>query len=165
MIIGIGGVSNSGKSALAKLIMDSFDSGKAVVICQDDFTLPIDKIRKTGDHIDWESPQSVDFKRYQETLKEASSRYEVVIAEGLMAFHSSELFDIYDKKIYVTISKSEFVKRKRNDLRWGKEPEWYIEHIWESFLKYGQPKNESDIMIIDGEKTIELPAVLNFLST
>jgi len=44
MIIGIGGISNSGKSNLAGRLKSYFKDKKVSVLCQDDYAFPKDKI-------------------------------------------------------------------------------------------------------------------------
>jgi hypothetical protein len=70
---------------------------------------------------------------------------------------------LYDRKLFVEIDRDTFMKRKHFDFRWGKEPDWYIEHIWESFLKYGQPPQDEDLIFIDGTKKFDVPAILSRL--
>ena len=70
MIIGIGGVSNSGKSGLARLIGTLYDHKTISILCQDDFTKP--NLPYIKDHIDWELPETMDFELlYKTILKEA----------------------------------------------------------------------------------------------
>ena len=69
MIIGIGGVSRSGKSTLAALIYRLYTEGgqTAIVLAQDDFVFPTEQIPKirngSEEEIDWEIPESIDFQR------------------------------------------------------------------------------------------------------
>ena len=44
-----------------------------------------------------------------------------------------------------------FYKRKREDTRWGKEPDWYIDYIWDSYLKYGRLRDsDSKTLYVHG---------------
>lgn len=164
MIIGIGGVSNAGKSSLAKQLQRALSPVSIAIICQDNYTIPTNKIRKTGDHIDWEAPQSIDFKAFRTAISEAGKSHDHVIAEGLLALFDNETTALYDKLIYLKISKETFFNRKQLDLRWGKEPEWYIKHIWQSFERYGMIQNGvSDVLVIDAEKPFDINAVTEYL--
>ena len=89
---------------------------------------------------------------------------DVVIAEGLMALYDTSTNALYDTCFFIEISKAAFLKRKAEDLRWGREPDWYLEHIWESFQRYGQPgPGLPGWMALNGEKGLNWPEVLDFL--
>ena len=139
MVIGIGGVSRSGKSTLARMVVNYFrDSGKtAIVLYQDDFVFPTNRIPKIKDKVDWEHPASLNHDLLWETAQFYRERFEVVIIDGFLAFHDARLQ--YDKRVFVSVSKETFLLRKENDLRWGEIPRWFFEHIWESYLLYGVP--------------------------
>ncbi len=157
MIIGIGGVSNAGKTTLANRIKESLAPLKVKTLCQDDFANPVDQIPMINDHVDWEIPKSIDMSLYFRQVLEDSKKYDVIIAEGLFAFCDERIVRHYDKKIFITISKETFFKRKSKDFRWGKEPEWYMNHIWESHFKSGtQNTMDKNTLILSGEKPVDL---------
>ncbi len=165
MIIGIGGVSNSGKSALADRLKSAFQTKSVAVVCQDDFTIPAQKIRKTGDHIDWENPQSMDFKNFRRVIIDVAKDHEIAIAEGLMVFYDPEVNRLFDKRIFVDLPYEVFARRKSADLRWGKEPGWYIDHIWNSFLQFGQPPQYGQPVIhIDGTQPFDVQQIVDELT-
>lgn len=141
MVIGIGGGSRSGKSTLARMLVNHFrDSGKtAIVLYQDDFVFPTTQIPKVRDKVDWEHPLSVNHDLLWETAQFYIERFEVVIIDGFLAFHDERLRERYDKRIFVSVSRETFLERKENDLRWGYIPRWFFDHIWESYLLYGIP--------------------------
>ena len=57
-----------------------------------------------------------------------------------------------DKRLYIRISKEAFLSRKTLDNRWEDEPDWYIEHIWESHFLIGLvPLGIDHMMQLDGE--------------
>ena len=148
MIIGIGGISNSGKSKLAEKIKNHYSDKSVLVLCQDNFAVPTGKIPKINDHTDWEIPASIDFDRFYEKILEEISHYDIVIDEGLFVFYEQRLNQLYDKMIYLSISEETFIKRKKKDLRWGKEPEWYIKHIWENHHLYFEKISKRKHMLI-----------------
>ncbi|MCF6183694.1 MAG: AAA family ATPase [Bacteroidales bacterium] len=164
MIIGIGGCSNSGKSALAEKIDNFFNVRKVKVLCQDDFVKRRDFLTEINGHIDWELPSTIKFDEYLNAVKKAAEKNDLVICEGLFAFWFDELNELYNKKIFLKLDKKTFFERKQKDLRWGKEPDWYIEHIRQSYLKYGQlnlPKENT--LFIDASKNIDFDEVINFI--
>jgi uridine kinase len=165
MIIGIGGVSNAGKSTLAKKIRELYSGKKVRILCQDDFVKPHYELPKIHEHIDWEVPESIDFAFYKSQIISASKTCDIVIAEGLFAFWDKSLSALYDKKIFVNISEKTFRERKKRDLRWGKEPQWYIDHIWNSYLKYGKiEQGLHNFLYLSGEKEYSGSKILSFLN-
>ena len=131
-IIGIGGISRSGKSFLAREVA-SFLSGSergVKVLDQDDFVMPEGRIPVIRNHVDWESPDSIDFEKFKTAITDSAQKHDFVIAEGLMVFWYPDVFQLFDYTIFIQLNRAEFIMRKQSDLRWGEEPDWYIDHIW-----------------------------------
>lgn len=165
MVIGIGGISNSGKSHLAENLVNHFRNRSTKIISQDDFVLPKEEIPQIIDHIDWETPQSINFIKFEQSILDSIKSHDFVIVEGIFAFYDKKINDLYDKKLFIEISKETFLDRKIKDDRWGIEPAWYMDHIWKSYLKFGQPKKKlKDIYYLDGNQDIILSDILQYLS-
>ncbi|GAB4313123.1 MAG: hypothetical protein Kow00127_04020 [Bacteroidales bacterium] len=165
MVIGIGGVSNSGKSYLAEKIREALPGKSVRILCLDHFVFPEEQQSKIENHIDWEIPESLDFDAFREAIEESEDVYDIVIAEGLMVFWNKKIDRLIDRHIFITLPEEVFKERKRHDMRWGKEPEWYISHIWDSYLKYGTlPEDTDDALVIDGTKEFNIPAVISWLN-
>lgn len=162
MIIGIGGVSRSGKSSLAEgLARHCRAKGKRVaIIHQDAYVHPEADIPRIRDRVDWEAPASIDFTSFGEAIGESARTNDVVIAEGLLAFYDEAVDRRYDHRFFLEIGHDTFRERKGRDDRWGDEPDWYIEHIWESYLRFGQPRDPEQVVFIDGEKEPDWPRIL-----
>lgn len=164
MIIAIGGSSTAGKSTLAAKIGEVYDHKRVKILCQDSYVKPENEIPRIRGHIDWEVPESIDFDRFYRAIVFANMQYEVVIVEGLMIYYNRRTVDLFNKRLFVEIDKETFFKRKSRDLRWGKEPQWYMEHIWDSYLKYGRvPKMLNDVFTVDGRHSINVYSVIKFL--
>jgi nicotinamide/nicotinate riboside kinase len=163
MIIAIGGVSTAGKTTLAGQLRNFFHNKKVSILCQDDFVKPVEQIPLIENRIDWESPDSIDHIRFREAIVAEKRENDIVIVEGLMVFWDPLTQALFDKNVFIGISNSLFRKRKNSDYRWGNEPDWYVEHIWQSYLQYGLPKNTENIVTVDGNKRIELTPILNYL--
>ena len=164
MVIGIGGISNSGKSLLANKIAQHFSEQSVKVLCQDDFAIPTPDIPKIKNHADWEIPDSINFDRFYNEILKVRKAFEIVIDEGLFVFYEERLNRLYDKMIYLSISKETFLERKRLDLRWGKEPEWYIEHIWNNHHKYFEKVSKrKEAFQLSGENPVDYQAVFDYL--
>jgi nicotinamide/nicotinate riboside kinase len=166
MLIGIGGVSRSGKSTLANLLVTYFrkTGKKAIIFHQDDFVYPETEIPKVRDKTDWESPASIDHAMLFDLVEEFNSRFDVVIVDGLFAFFDPNLNALYDKRLFIKISKRSFFIRKVADNRWGYIPTWFVDHIWKSFLKYGNEKQiKGDYLNISGEDEFDMVKVEKYL--
>ncbi len=164
MVIGIGGVSRAGKTTLAYKIREWIGKPHVFILHQDDYIQPEKKQPKINGIIDWEHPGSLDFIKLKYLLQKYTKQFPFVIVEGLMVFYDRQIFDLLDKRIYIQISKETFLNRKTLDKRWGDEPEWYMEHIWKSHLKYGLlPSNEDNILQIDGEVCCDDEIIKNYI--
>ena len=167
MIIGIGGVSTGGKSWIAQKIKEHYRNEKIVgILCQDDYTKHRDDLPKIKDHPDWDTPESMDFDRFYRAIVKAAKKFDVVIAEGIFVFHQERLVGLYDKMIYITLQEDTFLERKRKDLRWGKEPEWYIDHIWRSHIRFRERQEVLDKMLmVSGEYPVDLKKVFEYIDS
>jgi len=165
MVIGIGGISNAGKSSLALQIKKYYSSKKVTVLCQDDYALPSEKIPLIRDHIDWECPESIDFNYYEKAVIEAIENNDIVIAEGIFAYYNDSTNKLFDKKVFLTLDSRFFFMRKNTDLRWGKEPDWYIEHIWNNHIKYCKQSIPEDALKIRAGRDINLENIIHFLES
>lgn len=161
MIIGIGGVSRAGKSVLAEMLKDHFESeGKAVeVFSQDDFVKPKVSIPKVQGVPDWERPSTIKWDTLTKSLQNSTANVKII--EGLFAFYPASLRVMYDVKIFVEIEKELFDSRKSQDSRWADEPDWYPEHVWRSYKKYGQIKGGRDeYLVLNGAVDFDLDKIL-----
>ena len=164
MVIGIGGSSNSGKSTLAKQLSSYYKDISVKVLCQDDFVKRRDYLTTINEHVDWEVPSTIEIEKYINAVIDAKNKYKLVICEGLFAFWFEELNKLYDKKIFLKINELTFKERKSKDFRWGKEPNWYINHIWESHLRYCEiPFKKNKYFIIDASKKINIEELVKFI--
>ncbi len=163
MIIAIGGPSNAGKTHLTQRLCAYFGKTKAAGLCQDDFVKPLEQIPQIRQHLDWEHPDSIHHQRLRNSIIELSHEKEIVLVEGLMIYHDRETLGLFDKKLFVDIDFATFWKRRSADTRWGIEPDWYLEHIWKSYLMYGKAPEIPDLMMINGSKPIRLKSIIEYL--
>lgn len=150
MIIGIGGVSRAGKTTLSARLKKRIKGKTIKILNQDDFvkkmSLPMIK-----NHIDWEHPDSIDWKKLEKSIRINRDKYDLLIIEGIFAFFNKKIAKSYDHSFFVHIHQDLFFDRKNKDLRWGKEPKWFIQHIWKSYLRFGRlPENIQQVIWIDG---------------
>lgn len=151
-IIGIGGASRSGKSTLAQRLKEELAPNRVFSLDMDEYVFDEKDIPHIKGHPDWEVPKSIDYKRVEHTIQESKSKYDVIIVEGILAFANPSLNGQYDLTVFMEISKDTYFERRRVETRWGKDPEWYLEYVWEAHLKYGQYP-EADF-ILSGESTL-----------
>lgn len=161
MIIGIGGVSRAGKTTLANMLAAQFKKeGKTVeVFCQDEYVKPKMSIPKVQGVPDWERPSTIKWDTLTGNVQKSKANIKIV--EGLFSFYPASLRIMYDTKIFIEIDRDTFKKRKSADKRWEEEPEWYADHVWKSFMKYGQMKGDkSEYVQLDGRKEFNVNKVL-----
>ncbi|MEY2950674.1 MAG: hypothetical protein RLZZ248_1875 [Bacteroidota bacterium] len=141
MIIGIGGVSRSGKTVLTKHLSSWLETKghKVMVLHQDDLVVDQKLMPRIKGELDWEHPSSIDFNKIISFIQLNRDQWDYIIVDGLFAFANEELDQLYDKGVYLSIDKKTFIKRKLEDKRWGGEPAWYLDHIWDSHQLYGRP--------------------------
>ena len=165
MIVAIGGPSNAGKSRLANRISREIFNGEAPVLCQDDYVLPEKELPMIRDHIDWEHPGTIDHARMASDLLNLVKIKGTVIAEGFLIFSDKHLLGMFDKMIFITLSEEVFRRRKTLDLRWGREPVWYIDHIWKRFLEYGKPPASGPLLVLNGEGEWPMKKIEEYLAS
>ncbi|MEQ9229379.1 MAG: hypothetical protein RIF46_01770, partial [Cyclobacteriaceae bacterium] len=134
----------------AHKLKDSFD-GSVFILAQDEFVRPESGIPKIKERTDWEHPASIDFERIKAEAKAQKRNYDLIIVEGLLAFYDPELAAMFDLTVLMNISRETFMERRKQESRWGKEPDWYLEHVWDSYLKFGQFEAEVVLEDWDGE--------------
>ena len=164
ILIGIGGVSRSGKTALAKRLaaeLQTKEKPSVHIIHQDQCVIPESQLPLISGKADWEHPVSIDWPRLNLLIDQGLQSYEIVIVEGLFAFYDQAIVERMNIKIFLEISKPLFIERKREDLRWGLEPDWYIEHIWEAYLRYGRPSLSSEYVCLNGARDIDVRGLLD----
>jgi len=160
MLIGIGGPSRAGKTTLSRLLGESYSKSglHIIVVHQDEHVVDEEELPMIRDKRDWEVPSSIDWASLYASVKQAMDLADVVIVEGLFCFHELRLTQLMDVKIFVEIDKDLFVHRKKEDLRWGSEaePEWYVQHIWDSYERYGIPLTKEMDFTLDGTRYFDI---------
>jgi len=164
MIIGIGGISRSGKSTLSEKLLKCFPGRKIAILHQDEYIKSGYNIPFIKDQIDWEDPESIDFQRLIYEFYWLAQNVDILILEGIFAFHNEDLNRMYNKKILMEIDFSTFIERKKKDKRWGKTPDWYFQHIWNSYFKFGHPEEMKDYLVLKGDEKISIDEIISYLN-
>lgn len=136
-LILIGGISRSGKSTLAQSLASSLT--RSSYLEQDFFVKPEEELPTIKDRIDWDSPESIDWKSWRSEIEDRLEQYEWVIAEGIFAFNNMAINTLAHFKINLNIDRNTFLKERKADTRWGNEPDWFLDHVWHSHQKHHNP--------------------------
>ncbi|MEQ8243146.1 hypothetical protein [Fulvivirga sp.] len=163
MIIGIAGVSRSGKTTLAISLKEKL--GDAEIVSLDNYPASIEKFQYINDVIDWEHPSSLDLEKVTHLVREAASKNKYVIVEGIFLFYYQPLMSLINKLIFLNLEKTDFLKRKLHDNRWGQIPTWYKEHIWQSHLDFGTKPVDAAILELDATQKYDFDQLLAFINT
>lgn len=158
-IVLISGVSRSGKSTLAQKLCK--DLSNAVILHQDKFVLPADQLPYIKDQIDWERPETIDWKTLKKGISESQSSKEYIIIEGIFTLTDLDIISTAAYIISLEIDKHTFTERRKRETRWGNEPEWFLEHVWKSHLKFHNPHKVTRNMILDNLDAIDYTFLLN----
>jgi uridine kinase len=158
-LIAIGGVSRSGKSSLALKLLSALPD--SIVLHQDDFVKPEAQIPQINGRTDWEHPDSIDWPLWKERIDKALTKHNYVIIEGLFAFYDASINSQIHKAIYLSIDKPTFLERRRKETRWGHEPDWFIEHVWEAHWQWGLAP--ATLSLVKSESPRENPNALTVL--
>lgn len=146
-LILIAGVSRSGKSTLANKL--SVGLPNAIVLHQDEFVLPESDLPMINERIDWEKPETINWEVLIDKIDSYKAQ-DYIILEGIFALSNTALLEKADHKILLDLSYHEFIARRKTEKRWGKEPAWFLEHVWHSHLKYHNPhKTTLDYKFVD----------------
>ena len=145
LVIGITGISRSGKSTLAKKLAEFYNTKN--VLYMDDFLvhkgiLKTDNKWKNGTSpiADWEDPNCYDIDKFIYKLEELKSNRNyttnlnnnIIIVEGFLLFSRKDVFDLVDYKIYIDIDK-EVARERRKSTKFYHSDYYFDEYIWKGF--------------------------------
>jgi nicotinamide/nicotinate riboside kinase len=84
MVVGIGGVSRSGKTFLSHDVVWFYRQKnlRAIAVRLDDYVKQINEIPTIKGEIDWEIPASIDYAKALEALSFFKQKFDVVVVEG-----------------------------------------------------------------------------------
>lgn len=162
-LIAIGGVSRSGKSELASYLARQLSTEQSVVVlAQDDNCLPEDQLPLIRNRLDWESPNSMDWDSYHKTIQFHIEKGKTVIVEGIFVFDDPLYAGHYAKEVMLRIDYQTFLERRKLETRWGEEPRWFIEHVWQAYHKRTPAVSKEHLEISPLEKD-SLRQILSYI--
>ncbi|XP_040276358.1 nicotinamide riboside kinase 2 [Bufo bufo] len=167
IVIGIGGVTNGGKTTLTKRLVSVLPN--CCVIHQDDFFKPPDQIEVGEDGFkQWDVITAIDMEAMVNTVTAwaenpvkfarshgiAPSRPEfedvqILILEGFLLYNHKLLANMCSERYYLSIPYEE-CKRRRSGRNYTipDPPGLFDGHVWPMYLKHRQEMEESGVSIV-----------------
>ncbi|XP_004688946.1 PREDICTED: nicotinamide riboside kinase 2 isoform X2 [Condylura cristata] len=174
-IVGIGGVTNGGKTTLTNSLLKSLPN--CSVIHQDDFFKPQDQIAVGEDGFkQWDVLESLDMEAMLSTVQawgsnpqkfarahgvgvqtEASDTH-ILILEGFLLYSYKPLLDLYSRRYFLTVPYEESKwRRSTRSYKVPDPPGIFDGHVWPMYQKYKQEMeaNNVEVVYLDGTKSRE----------
>ncbi|XP_065132056.1 nicotinamide riboside kinase 1 isoform X1 [Paramisgurnus dabryanus] len=177
VIIGIGGMTNGGKTTLSKHLQDVLP--KSCVISQDNFfkdesmvavdingfkqfdaldALHMDRMMSDVDS--WQNdPESFMTSRGLTVTSATSQQPNVLIVEGFLIFNHGPLNILFDKRFFLQIPYETCKQRRSSRVYVPPDPPDYFDgHVWPMYLKNRKEMEEAvnDIVFLDGTQKQEV---------
>ncbi|XP_055463638.1 nicotinamide riboside kinase 2 [Psammomys obesus] len=175
LIVGIGGVTNGGKTTLTNSLHKALPN--CCVIHQDDFFKPQDQIAVGEDGFkQWDVLESLDMEAMLSTvrawtedprkfarahgvrLRPGAADSHVLLLEGFLLYSYKPLLDLYNQRYFLTVPYEE-CKRRRSSRRYTvpDPPGLFDGHVWPMYQKYKREMERDgvDVVYLDGTKSRE----------
>ncbi|KAM6464231.1 nicotinamide riboside kinase 2 [Liasis olivaceus] len=177
-IIGVGGVTNGGKTTLTNRLIQALPN--CCVVHQDDFFKPQDQIQVGEDGFkQWDVLDSLDMDAMVNTVHAwienpvkfarshgvnvshdskvpSSEDIHVLVVEGFLLYNYRPLVDLFDKRYYLAVPYEE-CKRRRSTRKYTvpDPPGLFDGHVWPMYLKHRKEMeaNEVNVVYLDGLKS------------
>ncbi|XP_078070670.1 nicotinamide riboside kinase 1-like isoform X2 [Mustelus asterias] len=166
-IVGIGGVTNGGKSTLACKLKKALPN--SVLLCQDTFFKPVNEVEigedgfQQYDALDMEAMMNA-VKAWMENMtvvhigQEAPVLSEnkgpnILIVEGFLLYNYKPLNDVFNQRYYLSIPYEECKRRRCLRVYDPPDPPGNFDgHVWPMYLKNRKEMEEkvADIIHLDG---------------
>ncbi len=145
IVIGIGGISRSGKSTLRKTLKNKLNP-TAIFHIDEYIISPIKKWdnKIQSEIMDWEDPKCLDLDKFyrdfknskEKILNNSKSDYtgetEYIIAEGFLLYFRKDITDLIDIKFSFNIDKELCRERRRNTKDFPSD-HYFDEYIWKGY--------------------------------
>ncbi|XP_063770923.1 nicotinamide riboside kinase 2 [Pseudophryne corroboree] len=183
IIIGIGGVTNGGKTTLTKRLTGVLPN--CCVIHQDDFYKPPDQIEVGEDGFkQWDVITSIDMEAMVDTVTawvenpvkfahshgipstESDENVQILILEGFLLYNHKQLAKMCTERYYLTIPYDECKRRRSGRNYTVPDPPGLFDcHVWPMYLKHRQEMEESDVKVVSLDGLLSKDAIFNYVYT
>ncbi|KAM6182095.1 nicotinamide riboside kinase 1 [Erethizon dorsatum] len=171
-VIGIGGVTNGGKTTLAKNLQKHLPN--CSVISQDDFFKPESEIEKDKNgFFQYDVLEALNMEKMMAAIScwmenprhslgsTAGSRTEeipILIIEGFLLFNYKPLDTLWNRSYFLTIPYEECKRRRSTRVYEPPDTPGYFDgHVWPMYLKHRQEMDDItwEVVYLDGTKSEE----------
>jgi len=160
-VIGIGGGSAAGKSAIAEELQRRLAPLTVQVINQDRYfrqgdDLPVHAASGGRVWRDHNHPDSFDFQRLRDDVRRARQEGTgLLVVEGILVLHDAELRGLMDLKVFVDADADErIVRRIRRNLSWGYDLsevcDFYLDSVRYRHRQFCEPTRAFADLVIPG---------------
>ncbi|XP_076975656.1 nicotinamide riboside kinase 2 [Tamandua tetradactyla] len=175
LILGIGGVTNGGKTTLTNSLLRSLPN--CCVIHQDDFFKPQDQIAVGADGFkQWDVLESLDMETMLDTvqawtrnpqkfacahgvsLQPGPSDVHILLLEGFLLYSYKPLVHLYNRRYFLTVPYEECKWRRSTRSYMVPDPPGLFDgHVWPMYQRYKQEMeaNGVEVVYLDGTKSRE----------
>ncbi|XP_042335929.1 nicotinamide riboside kinase 2 isoform X1 [Sceloporus undulatus] len=178
-IIGIGGVTNGGKTTLTNRLIKALPN--CCVVHQDDFFKPQDQIQVGEDGFkQWDVLDSLDMEAMVNTVRawienpvkfarshgvnvshgsklpSSDDDVHILVVEGFLLYNYRPLVDLLDKRYYLVVPYNECKQRRSTRKYTVPDPPGLFDgHVWPMYLKHRKEMeaSEVDVVYLDGLKS------------
>ncbi|KAG8595794.1 hypothetical protein GDO81_001636 [Engystomops pustulosus] len=173
-IVGIGGVTNGGKTTLAHSLQKLLPN--CSLICQDNYFKPEAEVA-TDDRgfkqydvleaLEMEAMMSDILSRItqhkgteqpQTSQEKCDPSVHFLIIEGFLLYHYKPLDEVFDQRYFLTVPYEECKRRRSTRVYDPPDPPGYFDgHVWPMYIKHKEEMNklQNKIVFLDGTKTKE----------
>ncbi|KAM8940282.1 nicotinamide riboside kinase 2 [Pelodytes ibericus] len=188
IIIGVGGVTNGGKTTLTKRLIGTLPD--CCVIHQDDFFKPPDQIEVGEDGFkQWDVMTSIDMEAMVNTVtawiehpvkfarshgvrtsnsleQPGEDKVQILILEGFLLYNHKTLVDLCTQRYYLTIPYEE-CKRRRSGRNYTvpDPPGLFDGHVWPMYLKHKQEMEQSGVSLVSIDGLLSKDDIFNQVYT
>ncbi|XP_023482964.1 nicotinamide riboside kinase 1 [Equus caballus] len=171
-VIGISGVTNGGKTTLAKNLQKHLPN--CTVISQDDFFKPESEIETDENgFLQYDVLEALNMEKMMSAIScwmesskhslasadcRSSEEIPVLIIEGFLLFNYKPLDSIWNRSYFLTIPYEECKRRRSTRVYEPPDPPGYFDgHVWPMYLKHRQEIQDItwQIVYLDGTKSEE----------